>query len=143
MVFCHEWLQTRDGEICAMRLSKDLKCSVSKPRLLFKGSEMPGAPANAEKYVTDGPFLYTRADGKLFMLWSSFFKGKYCEIVSCSDNGTLSGRWKHSNRFLFENDGGHGMLFETMDGKLKFVCHSPNCTKPELPVIVNVDMSIW
>ena len=35
MVFCHEWLQTVDGEMCVVELSKDLKHAVGEPRVLF------------------------------------------------------------------------------------------------------------
>lgn len=143
MVFCHEWVQTVDGEICAIELSDDLKRAVSPPRLLFKGSEMPGAPANAKRYVTDGPFMYTREDGRLFMLWSSFGENGYCEIVSRSDNGALDGKWIHSDKLMFKNDGGHGMLFKTFDGQLKFVCHYPNKGAKERPAIFDIDMNEW
>jgi hypothetical protein len=31
LVFCHEWLQTKDGTIDALRLSKDLSATEGKP----------------------------------------------------------------------------------------------------------------
>ena len=31
MVFCHEWVQIKDGAICAMKLSKDLKSLPESP----------------------------------------------------------------------------------------------------------------
>lgn len=39
MVFCHEWQQVGDGEICAMRLSPDLTEAASEPVTLFRASE--------------------------------------------------------------------------------------------------------
>jgi arabinan endo-1,5-alpha-L-arabinosidase len=42
MVFCHEWVQVGDGEICAVRLSDDLASAMEPPRLLFQASEAPG-----------------------------------------------------------------------------------------------------
>ncbi|MCA9911573.1 MAG: family 43 glycosylhydrolase, partial [Anaerolineae bacterium] len=35
MIFCHEWVQVGDGEICALRLSGDLKTTVGQPHVLF------------------------------------------------------------------------------------------------------------
>ena len=39
MVFCHEWVQAGDGEICAVELSEDLKKPAGEPFLLFRASE--------------------------------------------------------------------------------------------------------
>lgn len=39
MVFCHEWVQVGDGEICGLPLSRDLTLAVGKPQLLFRASE--------------------------------------------------------------------------------------------------------
>ncbi len=134
MIFCHEWLQVDDGEMCVVKLSPDLKKAVSEPVILFKASEpvwsdgyMPG------KYVTDGPFMYRTQNGRLVMIWSSFHNGKYCEALSYSDNGSVYGKWIHDTRLLFEKDGGHGMIFRTYDGKLNFVQHMPNDTLMERP----------
>ena len=41
IVFCHEWVQARDGEIWAMRLTDDLKAPAGSPSLLFHASEAP------------------------------------------------------------------------------------------------------
>ena len=35
IVFCHEWVQVGDGEVCALRLSDDLKTAVGEPRLII------------------------------------------------------------------------------------------------------------
>ena len=39
MIFCHEWVQINDGEMCAIEMSADLKRAVGEPILLFKASE--------------------------------------------------------------------------------------------------------
>ena len=39
MIFCHEWVQVNDGEMCAIEMSADLKRAVGEPILLFKASE--------------------------------------------------------------------------------------------------------
>jgi hypothetical protein len=85
MVFCHEWQQAGDGEICALQLTDDLRCAAAgqEPSLLFRASEAPWsfelkgrAPGS---FVTDGPFLLKTGNGVLFLLWSCFGKeGNYC-----------------------------------------------------------------
>ena len=42
-----------------------------------------------------------------------------------SDNGEIDGNWI-AQPLLFEEDGGHGMLFKTFEGELRFVFHTPN-----------------
>lgn len=60
MVFCHEWVQVGDGEICAIKLSKDLSKAISEPELLFTASNSPWSRPirNGPNYVTDGPYLF-------------------------------------------------------------------------------------
>lgn len=126
MVFCHEWLQVKDGEMCAIALTEDLSAPIGEPILLFRASEPSWAPKNKETYVTDGPFLYRTEDNRLLMIWSSFAAEGYCEGLAYSDNGSILGKWTHDERLLFTKDGGHGMIFRTHDGELRFICHQPN-----------------
>ena len=130
IVFCHEWTQVKNGEICALRLSDDLTHSIGEPILLFRGSDNPDVSETREgngKYVTDGPFLYTE-NGKLNMIWSSFYKGRYLVLLAQSDS--LLGKWEHKqNRFDF--DGGHAMLFNSLDGKRMISLHRPNAIDDE------------
>ena len=72
------------------------------------------------------------------MIWSSFAKKQYCEAISYSDNGSIFGKWLHEDRLLFEENGGHGMLFETFDKELMFIQHSPNNPPDERPCIFKV-----
>lgn len=127
MIFCHEWLQTVDGEMCVIELSSDLKLAVSKPRILFKASESGWAIRNnGDGYVTDGPFLHRINDGKLIMIWSSFSENGYAEAVAYSDNGSINGNWKHCEKMLSSQNGGHGMIFNDLNGKMRFTMHFPN-----------------
>lgn len=127
MVFCHEWVQIRDGEMCAIRLTDDLKAPVGQPTVLFKASEAPWASTAVNNgYITDGPFLHKCSDGRLIMIWSSFDKNGYVEAVAVSDNGRLDGNWKICENTLSNIDGGHGMLFNSFDNKLMFTMHYPN-----------------
>jgi len=49
----------------------------------------------------------------------------YFESVLKSDNGEIDGKWL-PQPFLFEEDGGHGMIFRDFGGGLKFSLHTPN-----------------
>lgn len=139
MVFCHEWLQVKDGQMCAVRLSQDLRRAEGEPVVLFCASQPEWADKGAENYVTDGPFLYTTASGKLLMLWSSYAQGQYVEAVALSESGRVTGPWTHQPQLLFQRDGGHGMVFRRLDGQLLFVLHAPNDTPNERPALICVE----
>ena len=127
MIFCHEWVQVSDGEMCIVRLSDDLKTTVGEPKLLFKASEPSWVPSKKTGgFVTDGPFLYKCSDGRLIMIWSSFGNNGYVEAVAYSEDGTVNGNWKHCEKTLSAVNGGHGMIFKDFDGKLLFTMHYPN-----------------
>lgn len=130
MVFCHEWVQVGDGEMCAIQLSEDLTKPVGEPFLLFHASDNPdvGLHRGVEgHYVTDGPFFY-RENGKINMIWSSHGLGRYLVLEAESD--TLRGPWKQKGS-KYDMDGGHAMLFERLDGKRMISLHSPNKTGQE------------
>lgn len=127
MIFCHEWTQIRDGEICSVRLSEDLRTAVGEPVVLFKASDMPCVTDTRNNgFVTDGPFLYKNASEQLVMIWSSFDDNGYIEAVSFSENGKINGPWQHCEKPLSSQNGGHGMLFRDRHGELYFTMHSPN-----------------
>ncbi len=139
MIFCHEWLQVRNGEMCAVRLSDDLTHAVGEPILLFRASEPEWATKDADSYVTDGPFMYRTSSGRLIMMWSSHYSAGYCEALAYSDNGSILGKWTQDPRLLFGKDGGHGMIFKTLEGKLMFACHQPNDTPLERPIFIPIE----
>lgn len=119
MVFCHEWVQVHDGEMCAMRLAADLSQAIGEPLLLFRASEAPwGVKPEKIGYVTDGPFLHRARNGALLMLWASFGAGGYAQGVARSTSGHISGPWVQEPEPLYAQDGGHGMLFRAFDGRL-------------------------
>ena len=136
-------MQIKDGEVCALRLTDDLKESVGEPIMLWRAST-PSWRYDIRgngSYVTDGPFHIKEADGLVFM-WSSFSKGEYVEALARSDNGKITGSFTIDERLLFEKDGGHGMTFTDLDGNMLFVFHSPNNTPNERPCMrkVTIDM---
>lgn len=133
MVFSHEWTQVVNGEICAVRLSEDLSCTVGEPVVLFRATENPAvtnAGGENECYVTDGPFLY-REDGKIKMIWSSFADGRY--LVLCAESDSILGEWKHFPP-KFDFDGGHAMVFEALTGVRMISLHAPNTAGKERAV---------
>lgn len=137
MVFCHEWVQVGDGEICAVKLNEDLSAAAGEPFLLFRASEAEWVQqvrhsSGKVGYVTDGPFFHRTQDGTLLLLWASFSDGGYTQGVAVSDNGEIDGRFSQC-RPLFEKDGGHGMLFKDLQGQWFLTLHSPNEYLQERP----------
>lgn len=140
IVFCHEWVQVGDGEICAMRLSDDLVSAVDAPQVLFRASEAPWAHELNSKgrkgYVTDGPWMHRLSSGELLMLWSSFGTGGYTVGIARSASGDILGPWQQLPDPLYVGDGGHCMVFRTFDGQLHLAYHRPNPTPDERPYFV-------
>jgi arabinan endo-1,5-alpha-L-arabinosidase len=140
MVFCHEWVQVGDGEICALRLSDDLESAIEQPYLLFRASEAPWTQEISSKdrkgYVTDGPWLYRLASGELIMLWASFSTGGYTVGVARSASGEILGPWQQMPEPLYAGDGGHCMVFRIFDGQLWLAFHRPNQSPDERPQFV-------
>ncbi len=137
IVFCHEWLQVKDGEIHAMPLTDDLTAPAGEPVLLFRASEAPWNKQEDENHVTDGPFLYRTKSGKLLMLWSTHGYEGYAIGYAESEAG-ITGPWHQVKDPLFKKDGGHGMIFESYDGRLLLSIHQPNNTPDERPLFLEV-----
>lgn len=138
MVFCHEWVQAGDGEVCAIPLTEDLRVAAGEPFLLFRASEAKWSrvmhhSSGVDGCVTDGPFLWRLEDGGLLCLWSGFSEQGYAQGVAKSDNGEIDGRFTQIAP-LFLEDGGHGMVFRTLEGRLCLTLHSPNKSLQERPV---------
>lgn len=133
MVFCHEWVQVHDGEICCIPLSDDLTHAIGEPTLLFRASEGPWVVPlwnSKDNFVTDGPFLYRSNNGALRMLWSSFSTEDYTISYAESQSGTIFGPWIQHETGVVVN-GGHGMVFDTFDGRTLLSIHSPNASPLE------------
>ena len=138
MIFCHEWTQVQDGEICLMPLSSDLHHAQGPATLLFSGSAAPWSTpkkntrfGEGEAFVTDGPYIHRDPDGTLVMLWSSFRQEQYALGMAISDSGEIHGPWRHRSLPLWDQDGGHGMTFQGFDGVPYLILHQPNQTPHE------------
>lgn len=137
MIFCHEWVQVGDGKICAIKLSKDLREAVSEPVILFSASEATW-PKRGDHYVTDGPFLYRNKQNELLMLWSSTGEKGYAVGLARSRSGDILGQWEQEEDLLFAENGGHGMLFNTLTNDLMLTFHAPNELPNERPAFYPV-----
>jgi arabinan endo-1,5-alpha-L-arabinosidase len=139
MVFCHEWVQIGDGEICALPLSADLTSATGKPVVLFHASQAAWVQQIVWKRngmkgcVTDGPWLHRLPGGELILLWSSHSVGGYSIGLARSASGKLSGPWLQEPLPLYSNDGGHCMTFRDFDGNLWLSFHHPDKNPFERP----------
>ena len=125
-----------------MPLTRDLKAPAGEPFVMFRASAAPWSrevrhSSGRSGYVTDGPFLWRGEDGKLYCLWSGFSEKGYAQGLAVSDNGEIGGCFTQLEP-LFLEDGGHGMLFRTMEGELRLALHSPNVHLQEHPVFLPV-----
>ena len=123
LVFSHEWTSMPDqiGAISCAKLNDDLSGFISEPKDLFYATD----PEWAKNKVTDAPFMYKTANGKLLMLWSNFSSNGYVVAIASSTNGKVDGEWVQEG-LLFDEDGGHGMIFKTFEGNLMLALHTPN-----------------
>ena len=142
MVFCHEWVQVPDGEICAIELTADLKAPAGEPKLLFNASEAKWCKEyrgsdGEHGYVTDGPFFWRTQDGTLLCLWASMSEGGYTQGLATSDNGEIDGKFIQTDT-LYTQDGGHGMVFRALDGQLYLTLHCPNGNSLERPIFLPI-----
>ena len=137
MIFVHEWTCTDDGigRIAAAKLSDDLTHFLSEPVELFRAD----SPEWTNERVTDGCYMYTTKENKLLMIWSNFqvFNDDYCVGIAHCPSGKVDGEWIQQKELLFSRattgkyDGGHGMIFKSLEGQLYLSMHSPNIPSEE------------
>lgn len=144
LIFCHEWVQVGDGEICARRLKRDLSGADGDVITLFSASQAGWTRAvkhssGVEGYVTDGPFMYRARNGALTMLWSSLSETGYAIGRATSESGALKGAWRQSDEPVFSKDGGHGMIFTGINGKPTLSIHAPNKSPDERPLFIELN----
>ena len=153
MVFVHEWTQLIDGTMDYIELAPDLTKTISEwPVTMFRASELPccgemnglGEATFGLKmpgWVTDGPQMFRTQTGKLGMLWSTWGKERYLQAVCYSESGKISGPWVQEPEPFLANNSGHGMLFRTFEGELRYVVHHSEGNGPRKPQYWTVDDS--
>lgn len=128
MVYCHEWCQNWNGTIEYAPLSDDFSSfTAPSKKILDAKSAMKGAWV-----ITDGPFLFrSEKSSRLYMIWSNVIKGNgYCVLVRSSESGRIAGPWT-KDEILYGKDGGHGMVFRDLNGRLCLTIHQPNSSPNE------------
>lgn len=148
MVYCYEWLQNGNGTIEKIELKSDLSGTIGEGRVLFRASDAPWSREengiNGRCKVTDGPYLFRTGTGRLGMIWSSWVYDKYTQGVAYSTSGTLDGPWIQENDPVTPPNYGHGMLFQTLEGKWLMSIHSHeiiNGLYHRVPHLFEVDLS--
>ena len=143
--FCHEWTQIGNGTIDVMPLTPDLTRPAGGPQTILRAGDVPWAysliDTSGNNYVTDGPFFRKGKNGKLYLLWSSFRPEPryfYVQALAISDSGNILGPWRHADHFIYDEDGGHGMLFDGFDGNTYLILHSTNVNPNERPRLFRV-----
>ncbi|MCC4211253.1 glycoside hydrolase family 43 protein [Leeuwenhoekiella parthenopeia] len=148
MIFCHEWAQIGTGTVELVRLKDDLSSAKGNPKTLFKATDanwverfMRKSDQTIGGYVTDGCFIYKTKKNTLLMIWSSFGKNGYALGQAASISGSIKGPWKQIEPLIFDENGGHGMIFKTFQGDLKLVLHQPNGNNLERTRIFDLEDS--
>ncbi len=150
MVYCYEWLQNWNGTIEKIELKPDLSGSIGEGSVLFRASDSPWSREKDENgkdrpnKVTDGPFLFKTETGRLGMIWTSWVYDVYTQGVAYSASGTLEGPWIQEKQPVTPPNYGHGMLFQTFEGKWLMAVHSHksmNGHYVRVPHLFEVDLS--
>lgn len=150
MVSCGEWLYNNDGTMEAIALRPDLSGAAGEPRVLFRASDSPWSRElidgkTVPNRVTDGPWLFRTATGRLGMLWTSWVYDVYTMGVAYSTSGTIAGPWVQQAAPVTPPNHGHGMIFRTFDGRDILSLHShtvaPDGRYIRRPVFYEVDLS--
>jgi len=151
MVFCGEWLQNWNGTIEKIELKPDLSGTVGPAKLLFRASDSPWSREKDDSgsvtwnKVTDGPWLFRTATGRLGMLWTSWVYDDYTQGVAYSESGTLDGPWVQEPKPVTPPNYGHSMLFQRFDGQWMMAVHSHSHDAQgrtvRIPHLFEVDLS--
>lgn len=144
LFFSHSFEDRVEGNITMVELAEDLSHAVGEPRTAFLAKEAVWAKPfpwakqefgiEGDCYFTDGPSLRKMESGNLYMLWSSWGTNGYAVGIARSVSNTVNGPWKQAEKPVWPENGGHGMLFEDLNGDLIFTLHYPNDKYAERPI---------
>ncbi len=150
MIYCHEWLQNLNGTMEKLPLKEDLSGPAGKAKILFRASDSPWSREKDSQgndtfnKVTDGPYLFRTGTGRLGMIWTSWIYDVYSQGVAYSESGTLDGPWVQQKEPITPPNFGHGMLFQTLEGKWLMSVHSHrsvNGVYIRIPNLFEIDLS--
>lgn len=149
MIYCHEWLQNNNGTMEKIELKPDLSGSIGKGTILFRAGDSPWSREEIDgkvgpNRVTDGPYLFRTGTGRLGMIWTSWINNVYTQGAVYSDSGTLEGPWIQESEPITLPNFGHGMLFQTLEGKWLMSVHShkeENGRYIRIPHLFEIDLS--
>ena len=150
LIYCYEWLQNLNGTIEKIELKHDLSGTVGSGTVLFRASDSPWSREKNKEgkdvpnKVTDGPYLFRTGTGRMGMIWTSWIYDVYTQGIAYSKSGKLDGPWVHEKDPITPPNYGHGMLFQTLNGKLLMVLHSHKSVNGRyyrVPHFFDVDLS--
>ena len=150
MIYCHEWLQNLNGTMEKLPLKEDLSGPAGPGKILFRASDSPWSREKDSQgndtfnKVTDGPYLFRTGTGRLGMIWTSWIYDVYSQGVVYSESGTLDGPWVQQKEPITPPNFGHGMLFQTLEGKWLMSVHSHrsvNGVYIRIPHLFEIDLS--
>lgn len=135
LVFSNEWTtpitNDGDGALFAAELSPDLRGLAGRPVKIVSGKYCGFAKeigsGNCRGFVAEGPYLVQEGQ-KIALYWSTVTENGYCVVKSLADH--IFGDYK-TDKFIFDKDGGHAMLFTDLSGRQKLVLHYPNVSPHE------------
>lgn len=144
MIFSHDWPQVIIGRYSAVPLREDLGAADGAAIDLFPVNAAPwvrsppwrqehGPQGQPACFVADGAWPFRMKDGELCLLFSSWTETGYATGIARTSSGRLEGPWKFDPVPLFNEDGGHAMLFNGFDGRTYLTLHQPNDPPPEHP----------
>ena len=123
------------GQICIAQLSSDLVSIVGTPKVLFNSNEVPISRETPHRfnyqgnpivrYGSDAPFVLKLSDGTLFLTWSPYLHNNYVVLSAVSESSSVLGPWKHTDKALFDENGGHAMFFRNKENELCMCIHAP------------------
>ena len=139
LVYAHEWQcacrnYNGTGTMDYIQLSADLKTTVGDSVEWFGADDLTTfweeLFGTEPSKTTDGPFVYTDANGQNYLMWSTHLTpddaNSYALLASPfttlgSDVDLASDTLK-----LYVDNGGHGMVFTDLNGVETLVLHTPN-----------------
>ena len=143
MIYSHSFEDTPNADICLEELESDLSSAKTCPRVLFSAKEAPWSKPvpfaeqefgmKGDVYFSDGPCVFRMENGKLYLTWSSWSNRSYAVGAAVSENGTVEGPWTQIETPIWPENGGHGMVFQSLEGERYFVLHYPNDRAKERP----------